>query len=279
MSQSKRRLLELNARLAQNLTDKDVEATADETTTTLVDKVVEIPSPKEEQEKTVDITENGTYDALPDEGKVLSKVTVNVNVADSDDNSTLIQLIERNIDVFINKDVMSIGKNAFTSSANLTYVNCPNVEVIDVNAFNLCQYLNTAVFNNVKEIKALAFNNCIRLSTIEIENVEIIQAQAFLSTPAVKKMFLPKIQHIYATAFIGISSVATLVIKTRPILDSPTVFPANSNIVVYVNKADLEWYSTATNWSSLYEEGRVLAIEDNIEYLQGLGYVFEEVAE
>ncbi len=37
---------------------------------------------KEEQEKIVEITENDTYDILPDEGKVLSKVTVNANVAD-----------------------------------------------------------------------------------------------------------------------------------------------------------------------------------------------------
>lgn len=43
----------------------------------------DIPSPKEEQEKTVDITKNGTTEVLPDEGKVLSKVTVNTNVADS----------------------------------------------------------------------------------------------------------------------------------------------------------------------------------------------------
>ena len=42
MSQSKERLLELNAQLAQTLTEKGVEATADETTTALVDKVAEI---------------------------------------------------------------------------------------------------------------------------------------------------------------------------------------------------------------------------------------------
>lgn len=40
---------------------------------------------KEEQEKTIDITENGTTEVLPDEGKALSKVTVNTNVADSYD--------------------------------------------------------------------------------------------------------------------------------------------------------------------------------------------------
>ena len=42
---------------------------------------VDTPEPKEEQEKTVDITENGTTEVLPDEGSVLSKVTVNVDVA------------------------------------------------------------------------------------------------------------------------------------------------------------------------------------------------------
>jgi hypothetical protein len=35
---------------------------------------------REEQEKTVDITENGTTEVLPDENKVLGKVTVNVDV-------------------------------------------------------------------------------------------------------------------------------------------------------------------------------------------------------
>lgn len=45
--------------------------------------VVEIDNAKEEQTKTVDITKNGTTEVLPDEGKTLSKVTVNVNVATS----------------------------------------------------------------------------------------------------------------------------------------------------------------------------------------------------
>ena len=40
-------------------------------------------SGKEEQEKTVTITENGTTEVTPDEGKTLSKVTVETNVAGS----------------------------------------------------------------------------------------------------------------------------------------------------------------------------------------------------
>lgn len=41
---------------------------------------VNIEEAKEEQEKTIDITENGTTEVTPDDGKVLSKVTVNVDV-------------------------------------------------------------------------------------------------------------------------------------------------------------------------------------------------------
>ncbi len=44
-------------------------------------KLEEVDNAKEEQEKTVDITENGTTEVIPDENKVLSKVTVNVDVA------------------------------------------------------------------------------------------------------------------------------------------------------------------------------------------------------
>ena len=46
--------------------------------------VVELGDAKAEQEKSINITENGTTEILPDEGKSLSKVTVNVNVASSD---------------------------------------------------------------------------------------------------------------------------------------------------------------------------------------------------
>ena len=44
----------------------------------------EVVPAKEEQEISVDITENGTIEILPDENKVLSKATVNVDVSSED---------------------------------------------------------------------------------------------------------------------------------------------------------------------------------------------------
>lgn len=46
-----------------------------------VENIETVGGAKEEQEKSVEITENGTVEVVPDEGKTLSKVTANVNVA------------------------------------------------------------------------------------------------------------------------------------------------------------------------------------------------------
>lgn len=50
----------------------------------LADAINQLGTYKEEQEKTIDITKNGTTEIPPDEGKVLSKVTVNVDVPSED---------------------------------------------------------------------------------------------------------------------------------------------------------------------------------------------------
>ena len=55
------------------------EVTADEGFTGLSKVNVSVLQ-KEEQEKNVDVTENGTFEVTPDEGYALSKVTANVNV-------------------------------------------------------------------------------------------------------------------------------------------------------------------------------------------------------
>jgi hypothetical protein len=50
---------------------------------------------KEEQEKTVDIIENGITEILPDENKTLSKVTVNVDVESSGGTEEIENIIDQ----------------------------------------------------------------------------------------------------------------------------------------------------------------------------------------
>ena len=44
-----------------------------------------------------------------------------------------------------------------------------------------------------------------------------------------------------------------------------------SNQRFYVHRSDLAWFETATNWSAIYGEGKIVAAADHIEYLQSIG--------
>ena len=57
------------------------EVTADYGFTALSKVNVNVPERKEEQEKTIEVTKNGSYEVIPEENKVLSKVNVEVDVA------------------------------------------------------------------------------------------------------------------------------------------------------------------------------------------------------
>jgi hypothetical protein len=39
-----------------------------------------------------------------------------------------------------------------------------------------------------------------------------------------------------------------------------------------VPRSDLSWFETETNWSTIYTQGHIVAIEDYIEYLESLGF-------
>ena len=69
-----------------------------------IDAVDAIDTSKEEQEKIIDITENGTTEVIPDDGKVLSKVTVNVDVASTGGERHILTDAEKQDVTFVDYD-------------------------------------------------------------------------------------------------------------------------------------------------------------------------------
>jgi hypothetical protein len=159
---------------------------------------------KAEQEKFVDITENGTFEIPPDENKVLSKVTVNVDVPSDD--SLAIGLIQRDVtevnipegitnigaysfaycgditDIIIPDGVASIGKNAFQGCLSLTSIDIPNsVTIIGEYAFYDCRSLtNITIPNGITSIGISVFCGCSKLTSVEIpKSVTSISNNAF----------------------------------------------------------------------------------------------------
>ena len=101
----------------------------------LVELANQVVESKPEQEKTVEITENGTMEIAADEGKALSKVTAVVSVSTSTENK-FTQMINRTITEITAEDlagITKIGEFAFANCYSLDKITIPS-NIIEIGA-------------------------------------------------------------------------------------------------------------------------------------------------
>lgn len=137
-------------------------------------------SAKEEQEKTVTITANGTVEITPDAGKTLSKATAIVNVPTSGGgDSALLSIIDRSISgVYANSDITVVGPYAFFRCLNLTGVVFPNATDIQQYAFQDCKSLERIDFSQLQKSQSFSFKGDTGLRTIILRNSEVAPTAA-----------------------------------------------------------------------------------------------------
>lgn len=137
-------------------------------------------SAKEEQEKTVTITANGTVEITPDAGKTLSKATAIVNVPTSGGgDSALLSIIDRSISgVYANSDITVVGPYAFLRCLNLTGVVFPNATDIQQYAFQDCKSLERIDFSQLQKSQSFSFKGDNGLQTIILRNSEVAPTAA-----------------------------------------------------------------------------------------------------
>lgn len=139
-------------------------------------------SSKVEQQKSVNITSNGTTEVLPDTGKTLSKVTINTNVAASGDNK-LPQFIDGTLTTITADDLAGITEvrdYAFYHS-EITNITLPDTATeIGLNAFDFCSSLTSInIPDGVTSIGSYALEYCSSLTSITIPaNVTTIGSNA-----------------------------------------------------------------------------------------------------
>lgn len=157
MLQSKQRLLELNAKLAEMLTSKGVTATADETTTSLINKVADITS---------------------------------------GDDSVLRGLIQRDLtEIIIPDGVTSIGNYAFANCEKLTRIILPDsITSVGPQAFENCKKLEyVKLSNNTRNIGFATFRYCRNLSKINLPNsLTSINTNSFYSCVSLLEVEIEK---------------------------------------------------------------------------------------
>lgn len=190
MLQSKQRLLELNANLAETLTDKGITATADETTTSLINKVADITS---------------------------------------GDDSVLRGLIQRDLtEIIIPDGVTSIGNYAFGYCSNLTSIILPDsITSVGQQAFENCSKLSSIILPiGVTSIGVAAFRYCRVLTSIRVpSSLTSIASNAFQSCSALTTINLPSsLTSIASSAFRGCSALTTINLPSSLIGFGSSVF-------------------------------------------------------
>jgi hypothetical protein len=188
--------------------------------------VVEVDNAKEEQEKTIDITENGTTEVLPDEGSVLSKVTVNVEVPASG-GGDLLQYVTNARQLF----------NVATSFPTKAVVNLSKAN----NVYQAFAYWNTEPIPIVEELTVNA-------PSINVSNSQACMGQMFTYNNGVKKVELnmPNESQYMASTFAQAKILEEIVLSfsTKNIKDYTQAFGGCTALKRIVGVLD---FSSATN--------------------------------
>ena len=203
--------------------------------------------------------------------------------------------------------VTSIGNGAFNYCYSLIQINIPDsVTSIENNAFNGCNsFTHINIPDGVTSISASAFQNCYSLTQINIpDGVTSIGNGAFQNCHSLTQINIPDgvtsigngaFQNCYSLTQInipdGVTSIGNnafnycgclndILLESKPTLANTNAFVSlPSNYRIYVPRANLSWFETATNWSTIYAQGHIVAIEDHIQYLESIGFDVEAYKE
>lgn len=193
---------------------------------------VDTPEPKEEQEKTVTITENGITEVLPEDNKTLSKVTVDVQVGSNEETIDLLTYITRARQLFY-------GAKSFPAKA---VVDLPNA----TDVYQSFAQWNTAPIPIVDELTVNAPN-------INVSNNQQCMGQTFSYNLGVKKVILnmPDGSQYMNSTFSNAGNLEEVVLEfsTKNIKDYASSF-ANCKKLIKINGV-LD-FSSATNVSYMF---------------------------
>lgn len=200
------------------------------------------------QEKTVEITENGTVEVIPDEGYTLSKVTTNVNVESSgggDGGEAIAALLGNTLTELDNDIVTSLRTRACQAATKLVTVNLPSVTSLGSYAFYQCSGLVTAKLPKLTSVSTQTFYSCTKLEHADCGQLGNLPAQTFNACSALTVLILRKT-----------GSICTLS-NVNAINNSPI---GSGTGYVYVPASLVDSYKAASNWATF--AAQIRAIED-----------------
>lgn len=215
-----------------------------------------IKKAKPEQEKTVDIIGNGTTEVIPDEGKALSKVTVNVDVpipdgyikpsgtkeitengthdvteyssvnvnvpssgGDDSEVEKFANLISDNIENFESDRITSISQYGLSYKETLKTLSLPNLKSSNTRAFSNCESLvSISIPNMTGYTYQYMCAYCGALKTADVRQASYISSYSFYSCYNLTKLEFNRVGTIATNAFNGCTKLATLILRSTSVV-------------------------------------------------------------
>ena len=172
--------------------------------------------------------------------------------------------------------VISIGGYVFQYCTSLKNVNIPSgVISIGTSAFHYCSSLKSInIPSGVTSIGGNVFNYCTSLKSVNIpDSVTSIGSAAFYYCTSLKSINIPSgVTSIGASAFNTCTALNAIVVNGKSGLSNINAFSnIYSGCLIYVPRANLDWFETATNWATFYAQDKIVTIEDNVDFLRAIG--------
>ena len=199
---------------------------------------------------TKQITANGTYAAEDDNADGYSEVEVAVP-------REITKLVDGTITEYVDDEVSTIMPYTFFNRLSLNIIQFDNAVTIGISAFSFCPLIHPVgsphIFPNILSIDSEGF------------------ARYNATPPYDIGFYFPKL--ISMGSDVWRQRYAKVILKQQCALVN-YISTSFSRTVYYVLQRYFNWYTTATNWSAAYSAypNSIQTIEDNIDYLVGLGY-------
>lgn len=156
------------------------------------------------------------------------------------------------------------GYYMFQDCTDLISVNLPSLQGLYTKMFSGCSSLTTVNIPAVNLGGSQVFYNCTALTTISFPNaVSTTASNMFEGCTALETCNLGKCYRITNYAFYGCTSLTNLTLEHTAVvaLQNINAFGnATQPITVHVPSSLISSYQTATNWSTLYNNGRVVFV-------------------
>lgn len=194
---------------------------------------VDTPEPKEEQEKTITITDNGITEVLPDNDKALSRVTVDVQVECGEKPVDLVSCVTR-------ANQMFYGAKTFPPKVAVNLTNATDV-------YRAFAYWNTEPIPVVEELTVSA-------PSVNVSNNQACMGQMFCQNQGVKKVILnmPNECRYMRTTFKGCSLLEEVVLNfsTKNVVEYKEAFGGDRKLKRIIGAVD---FTSADDVSYMFD--------------------------